>query len=253
MDMRSTRIFVVDDEPDVTDLLGQMLDALGFGERACTNDATAAWQELVAFGPDVAIVDIVLGSNLCGLDLCRHIRANPELSGIGILVLSGCVARGAAEAEIFVAGADNFMRKAELTPVVLQAKIQAILRRRQPTRGICVGPLRIVGLGRRVELEGVPVPLSTTELSIISVFASRPFEVIPPHELLRGKRAGHLLKWHVHNIRQKFGAHAGLLQTVRGSGYRLVGKPQAAHGGEPGLALEPRPLPAPPRERRRPG
>lgn len=103
-----TQVLVVEDDPDIRDMVALRLQAAGFRVTVAP-DARAALSVARRQRPDVVVLDVQLpGMN--GLDFCRELRADANLAGIGILVATASVGE-ANVAAAFEAGADDFVAK----------------------------------------------------------------------------------------------------------------------------------------------
>jgi DNA-binding response OmpR family regulator len=135
---------------------------------------------------------------------------------------------GSDEGEIvglLAAGADDVLA-GPLRTTEIAARVAALLRRRERVR-LEIGPLAIDRGARTVTLGGVPLVLRRREYEVLAVLAEEPGRVFTKSELLRaiwgGPAAGQTraLDVQVARLRRRLGAHAGLLVTVWGVGYRL--------------------------------
>lgn len=83
---RAKRILIVDDEPDVTELVGYQLRAKGFSVEAL-NDPTQSIAKIRAFQPDLIILDVMM-PNISGIQICRMLRADPKSKAIPVVFLT---------------------------------------------------------------------------------------------------------------------------------------------------------------------
>lgn len=132
------------------------------------------------------------------------------------------------------AGADDFVVKPYDVHELL-ARIEAVTRRSRPMRPesdarvlLLEGSLEIDLVARQVLVDGTPIELTRKEFDIIAVLARYPGVAVPKERLIREvwntdwRGFGHSLEVHVGAIRKKTGSR-GVIETVRGVGYRLVG------------------------------
>src|SRR3954471_7339663 len=159
----STRILIVEDDPDIADLVARYLDKAGFvTERAANGrDALTA---LAARPPDLMVLDLML-PHVDGLEVCRQVRANPQSAAIPIIMLTA----RAEESERIVGlelGADASLAK-PFSPNELVARVRALLRRAQratlPTRTLAYGPIALDPERHVVSSEGRDVTLTAKE------------------------------------------------------------------------------------------
>ncbi|MQX38078.1 response regulator [Roseospira navarrensis] len=244
------RILVVDDTPDIRDLLGRYLDQYGFAVETAA-DAQAARHALADNGrPDLMILDLMMPGE-DGLSLCRALRADPATADLPIVMLTAM----GEETDRVVGlelGADDYVPK-PFNPRELLARVRAVLRRAAPAStgsdsGAAdppaltprlgeAGRVRfdrwILDLGRR-ELEGpdgVGVALSSGEFSMLRAFVEHPQRVLTRDQLLdlaRGHNAAvtdRSMDTQVSRLRRKIEADPKdptLLKTVWGGGYVLA-------------------------------
>ncbi len=222
---RPARVLVVDDDEDVTNMLRR---ALSFEGHAVTTarDGNDGLRKGLEFAPDVVVLDVMM-PGIDGVEVCRRLRAgDPRLS---ILMLT---ARD-TEADQVVgldAGADDYLVK-PFTLDVLNARLRALLRRREPSEIeiLRFGDL-VLDTGTRSARRGArEVALTTTEYELLLQFMRHPRQVLEKEQLTEkvwGYDFGgnyNVLEVYVRYLRQKLEA-AGeprLIHTLRGSGYVL--------------------------------
>lgn len=131
-----TQVLVVEDDPDIRNMMAHRLQTAGF-HVTVVPDASAALSVARRDRPDVVVLDVQLpGMN--GLDFCRQVRADAELAGIGIVVATASVGEANVTAA-FDAGADDFVAK----PFSLAALLGRVRSLARPD------PTEPVGGGRR--------------------------------------------------------------------------------------------------------
>ncbi|MFH0946979.1 MAG: response regulator [Planctomycetota bacterium] len=106
---RGRRILIVDDEESILAMLTEFFGGLGLMDVDTAINGYEAGTKTVSFKPDLLLIDYNLG-DLTGLDVARTVRANPELSGMKILCMSGYVGDSDV-ARILEGGVDDFIRK----------------------------------------------------------------------------------------------------------------------------------------------
>jgi two-component system alkaline phosphatase synthesis response regulator PhoP len=178
---------------------------------------------------------LVVGSTLedmSGLAFCRRVRESEGGARVLVLVVS-CWSDEMDRILAFESGADDFSQD-PFFPRELASRVQALLRRGRRPQGveeegeICVGALRIDSRKALVEVEGKPVSLTWREFELLRLLAQERGRVVRRGELiglLIGRPDGaspRLIDTHVKSIRRKLGVGAGLIETVRGVGYRLA-------------------------------
>lgn len=223
----STRVLVVDDEPAIRDFLALGLKYEGFAV-ALAEDGPTALRQVREFHPDVVILDVMLpGAD--GWEVCRHLRANPEL------VVIFLTARDEASDRIkgLELGADDYVVKPfSFQELVLRLRLR--LQRRKPgpagsaTRRI--GDLELDAAARRVQKAGQPIALSPREYELLALLMAHPNQVLSKQQILDAVWGidyfgdDNVVEVYIRYLREKLGDQAHLLiQTVRGAGYRLEG------------------------------
>lgn len=229
------RILIVDDDPELRELLRGYLGGNGFAVDVA-EDGAAMRRQTVAAMPDLVILDLMLPGE-DGLALCRELRAAPATTAMPILMLT---ARGEDTDRIvgLEMGADDYLPK-PFNPRELLARIRSILRRagENAVRGLPARALTFAGwtldLGARhlVGADGVVVPLSNGEFKLLRAFAENPFRVLSRDQLmdaLAGREAGPFdrsVDVMVHRLRRRLDDEARepqLIKTVRSEGYMLA-------------------------------
>lgn len=224
------RILVLDDEPDVTELLEYKLEQEGYRVEVL-NDPLEFVAKVRDYEPDLMVLDIMM-PELNGLQLCRIARSDPSMKDIPIIFLT---ARGEAEDRVkgLETGADDYLSKPFNTKELL-LRIANILNRGGPS----VEPsgqsrIEIAGVVIDEELhqltvDGVPVVLTATEFRLLKLLMERKGRVQSREHLLVNvwhydtDIETRTVDTHVRRVREKLGPYAHLIETVRGVGYRAV-------------------------------
>ncbi|GAA3236551.1 response regulator transcription factor [Nonomuraea helvata] len=221
------RVLVVDDEPDLLEVLDRTLCQEGWQVRAVAS-GSAAVQEAERFAPDAAILDIML-PDLNGLELMRRLRERaPELC---VLFLT---ARDAVEDRIegITAGGDDYVTKPFSLEEVL-ARLHGLLRRAGMARQgdgdrLVVGDLSMDEEAREVTRGGTLIDLTPTEFELLRLLMYNPRRVLTKAQILDdvwsydfGGQA-HVVELYISYLRKKIDAgRRPLIHTVRGVGYVL--------------------------------
>ncbi|MCX5386993.1 response regulator transcription factor [Streptomyces sp. NBC_00083] len=230
-DGEPVRVLVVDDEPDVTDVLAGVMGGEGWQVRTAA-DGASALEAARAFRPDAVVLDWML-PDLDGLQVLRALRR--ETPHVCVLFLT---ARDAVEDRIagITAGGDDYVTKPYSLEEVL-ARLRGLLRRagmtaQAGTDRLTVGDLTMDEEAREVRRAGVAVELSRTEFELLRFLMRNPRRVLSKAQILDrvwaydfGGRA-HVVELYISYLRKKIDAgRTPMIHTVRGVGYVL--KPDA--------------------------
>jgi len=223
-----TVIAVVDDEPDILELVALHLRKAGFSVRSYA----AAAPFLASLGtarPDLVLLDLML-PDADGFDVYRHLRSNAGTAAVPVIMLT---ARGEEVDRILglELGADDYVVK-PFSPKELVARVRAVLRRRtppgHPAPAISVGGiLHIDPEKHAVAVAGEPVELTATEFRILLILAEKPGWVFPREKILDrlwGQEKAvtdRTVDVHIKHIRGKLGPAARFVRNVRGVGYKV--------------------------------
>ena len=226
--MAAKRILVVDDEPDVTDLVAYRLKREGY-EVAVINDPLEIMGKAREFTPDLFVLDIMM-PELDGLKICRMIRADNKLRTVPIIFLT---ARGEVEDRIrgLESGADDYLAKPFDTKE-LSLRIGLILKRISQEGGEVTRRLEVADIVLDDELHTVTVgedalDLTATEFKLLKLLMERKGRVQSRENLLVNvwnydtDTETRTIDTHIRRLREKLGERAGLIETVRGVGYRI--------------------------------
>ncbi len=221
------RALVVEDDPDIVELIDHYLKAEGF-EVEALGDGRQALERLRGGGHDVVILDLQL-PGLDGLSLCAELRRDKRTRSLPVIMLT---ARG-DEADRVVGlevGADDYVVK-PFSPKELVARVRALMRRLERREDeeapIVLGPLEIDGARHTVRWEGQAVHLTAKEFALLVALVEAKGRVLSRQALLEqvwgysyaeGTRT---VDVHVRRLREKLPGIAGRLTTVKSLGYRM--------------------------------
>ncbi len=221
------RALVVEDDPDIVELIDHYLKAEGF-EVEALGDGRQALERLRGGGHDVVILDLQL-PGLDGLSLCAELRRDKRTRSLPVIMLT---ARG-DEADRVVGlevGADDYVVK-PFSPKELVARVRALMRRLERREDeeapIVLGPLEIDGARHTVRWEGQAVHLTAKEFALLVALVEARGRVLSRQALLEqvwgysyaeGTRT---VDVHVRRLREKLPGIAGRLTTVKSLGYRM--------------------------------
>ncbi len=227
--MNAARLVVVEDDPDLLDVLRESLSREGY-EVLTAGDGLEGLALIRESRPDLVCLDVMM-PGMDGIEVCRALRADPELQGMPILMLT---AKG-EESDVVLGlgvGADDYVVK-PARPKELVARVRALLRRRsgeggdQAPKVTTVGVLEIDEDRFEVRVAGERVSFTPMEFYLLQAMALKPGRVFRRTELLDKAAGGSFadertVDAHVRSIRQKLGDQCSILETVRGRGYRVM-------------------------------
>ncbi|MBI1990264.1 MAG: phosphate regulon transcriptional regulator PhoB [Betaproteobacteria bacterium] len=226
----SSDILVVEDEPAIQELIAVNLEHAGHRvQRAHTAaEADAMIREV---RPDVIVLDWML-PDIAGTALARRLRSDTRSKDIPIIMLTAR-AQERDKVEGLESGADDYVTK-PFSPKELLARIKAVLRRRAPQLTddtIEIEGLQLDPAAHRVSGRGNELQLGPTEFKLLHFFMTHPERVYSRVQLLDHVWGDHVfveertVDVHIRRLRQALEptGHDRLIETVRGSGYRLHG------------------------------
>lgn len=223
--MAKEKILLVDDEPDILEIVGYNLKKEGYKVFTATNGRDAI-EVALSKNPDLIILDVMM-PEMDGMETCYQMRNNPVLKDTLITFLT---ARGEDYSQIagFDAGADDYITK-PVKPRVLISKIKAILRRNKnqisPTqeeaiRGIMVDRERYL-----IVKDGKEINLPKKEFELLSLLMSKPGRVYTREVIMNNIWGGEVvvgdrtIDVHIRKLREKLGDD--YIKTVKGVGYKF--------------------------------
>jgi two-component system phosphate regulon response regulator PhoB len=227
------RVLVVDDEEDIRRLVSFNLAEAGFEvETVDTGEAA-----MVAAGrspPSVLVLDLML-PDVSGMEVCRRMRADPELADAAILMLT---ARGDEYDRVlgFEVGADDYVVKPfSVRELVMRVKGLAVrARERKLARGARDEGKRLSWKGleidparHRVTIDGAELALRPLEYKLLAIFLEHAGKVYSRTDLLSEvwgispETNTRTVDTHVRRLRERLGAYSEAIETVHGFGYRL--------------------------------
>jgi DNA-binding response OmpR family regulator len=225
----STRVLVVEDDPDISELVARYLERAGYTTTRVTSGRDAL-DAVRAKAPDLIVLDVML-PHVDGLEVCRILRSNEHTATIPIIMLTA----RAEESERIVGlemGADDYLAK-PFSPNELVARVRALLRRVQrqeapSTRPLSLGALVVDPDRHTVSLDGRDVALTAKEFLLLTYLLQHRGRVLSRDVLLeevwgyRYTGGTRTVDVHVRRLREKVPPLAEALVTVKQFGYKLV-------------------------------
>lgn len=222
------RILVVDDEPDVTELVSYKLRREGY-DVAVINDPLEILGKAREFNPDLFVLDIMM-PELDGLKICRMIRADSKLNSVPIIFLT---ARGEVEDRIkgLESGADDYLAKPFDTKE-LALRIGLIFKRMSKEEAGEGKRLQVADIVldeelHEVRVKGELIDLTATEFKLLKLLMQRKGRVQSRENLLVNvwnydtDTETRTIDTHIRRLREKLNERSNLIETVRGVGYRI--------------------------------
>ena len=226
----SNRILIVDDEPDVTELLRYKLEQEG---HLCqiVNNPLSFVSVAREFNPNLILLDIMM-PELNGLQLCKMVRSDPKMNDVPIIFLT---ARGEVEDRIkgLESGGDDYVAKPFNTKELL-LRVEKILNRSQSSESVNnMNRIQIAGVViddsiHQLTVDDEEVILTATEFRLLKLLMSRKNRVQTRENLLINvwnydtDIETRTVDTHVRRVREKLGPYANIIETIRGIGYKAV-------------------------------
>ncbi|KAB2912434.1 MAG: phosphate regulon transcriptional regulatory protein PhoB [Dechloromonas sp.] len=231
----SARILIVEDEPAVSELITVNLRHAGFSVDAAS-DAEMAWRMLRQDRPEVVLLDWML-PGMSGFQLIRHMRADQRCREVPVIMLTARVEEVDKIAALD-AGADDYVTK-PFSPRELVARVRAVLRRRDVQsvdEGVELGGLRLMPQTRKALVGDAAISLGPTEFRLLHFLMTHAERVHSRGQLLdyvwggRSHIEERTVDVHIRRLRSVLEDHEldGMVQTVRGLGYRFSTGPADA-------------------------
>jgi len=226
MKKKDIRILLVDDEPDILEIVGYNLTNEGY-EVYTANNGLKAITAAKKYLPHLIILDVMM-PEMDGIEACEKIRNIPELSETVITFLT---ARGEDYSQVagFEAGADDYITK-PIKPKLLVSKVKSLLRRFKEIpnedSNIDLGNLIINREEYKITIDNREIVLPRKEFELLSLLASKPGKVFKREDILElvwGNEVivgGRTIDVHIRKLREKIGDDR--FKTFKGVGYKFV-------------------------------
>src|SRR5690606_4056562 len=226
MKKKDIKILLVDDEPDILEIVGYNLTAEGYQVVTAENGLEAVKKAKKEM-PHLIILDVMM-PEMDGIEACEQIRKMPDLQDTIVTFLT---ARGEDYSQVagFEAGADDYITK-PIKPKVLVSKVKAILRRlkdEEVSESVFkIGPLTINRDEYKIVLKGEEIILPRKEFELLFLLASKLGQGLKREEILDkvwGNEVvvgGRTIDVHIRKLREKIGDKS--FKTVKGVGYKFV-------------------------------
>ncbi|MDB5009826.1 MAG: response regulator [Mucilaginibacter sp.] len=222
------KILIVDDEPDILELIEYNLKKEGYQVFLARNGQEAVTEAKRSL-PDLIVLDIMM-PKMDGIEACRIMRTMPEFKNTFMVFLT---ARSEEYSEIagFNVGADDYIAK-PIKPRALVSRINAILRRNAPAEDVVdnkleIGDLIIDREAYLVYKSGEKVVLAKKEFELLYLLAAKPGKVYTREVILKNiwedsvVVTNRTIDVHIRKLREKLGDD--IVATVKGVGYKFEG------------------------------
>ena len=219
------KILLVDDDPDILELLTYNLEKEGFNVKSAQNGIKGV-EKAKSYIPDLILMDIMMPQQ-DGVETCRHIRNIPELKNVYIIFLT---ARSEEYSEVaaFESGADDYITK-PIKPRALISRIKALFRREvqknKEQNQIEIDRLKIDKSSYTVTIDGEIINLPKKEFELLFYLAKNPGTVYSRDELLQSIWGtdvyvlARTVDVHIRKVREKIGED--YIVTIKGVGYKF--------------------------------
>lgn len=225
MKKREIKILLVDDEPDILEIVGYNLSQEGY-QVVTANNGKEAVAKAKKEIPHLIIMDVMM-PEMDGIEACESIRKMPELENTIITFLT---ARSEDYSQLagFDAGADDYISK-PIKPKILVSKVKALLRRlkekEEKSDVLNVNGIEINREEYKIVKEGKEIILPRKEFELFYLLASKPGKVFKRDEILDkvwGNEVivgGRTIDVHIRKLREKIGDD--FFKTIKGVGYKI--------------------------------
>ena len=228
--MSRKKIVIVEDEPDILEVLSYNLKREGFDVLTAA-DGTAGIALIRREIPDLVLLDLML-PGMDGIEICGAIKKEPQTQNCLIIMVT---AKG-EESDIVLGlgvGADDYIAK-PFSPRELVARVKAVMRRgvmveRTETEALIqLGELTIDTVKYKVMVKGAEIKLTASEFKLLHFLASYPGRVFSREQLLSKALGDDVvivdrnIDVHIRGIRKKLEMEPPLIETIRGVGYRMT-------------------------------
>ena len=226
--MAKKLILAIDDEKDILKLVQYNLEREGH-QVLCSKTGEEGLETARLKKPDLIILDLML-PGMDGLEVCKLLRSNKETKNIPILMLTAKTSEVDQILGLELGAADYVSKPFSVK--VLSARVKNIFRnqesKKEGSATLRVGELTIDRDRHSFTVKGKPVSLTKLEFQILWFLMENRGKVFSREQLLNGVWEGEAfvvdrtVDVHMKSIRQKLGKCRGLIETVRGSGYRFI-------------------------------
>lgn len=226
MKAKDITILLVDDEPDILDIISYNLKAEGYKVKTASSGREGV-EKAKKVRPDLILLDVMM-PEMDGIEACEQIRKTP---GLEHTIIAFLTARSEDYSQVagFEVGADDYIAK-PVKPKVLTSRLKALLRRRplEPATSeerTTLGDMVIDIERYHIEIKGKVVELPRKEFELLGLLASKPGKVFTRDEIMDriwGTQVivgGRTIDVHIRKLREKIGDER--IKTIKGVGYKF--------------------------------
>jgi len=226
MKAKDITILLVDDEPDILDIISYNLKAEGYKVKTASSGREGV-EKAKKVRPDLILLDVMM-PEMDGIEACEQIRKTP---GLEHTIIAFLTARSEDYSQVagFEVGADDYITK-PVKPKVLTSRLKALLRRRplKPAKSeerTTLGDMVIDIERYHIEIKGKVVDLPRKEFELLGLLASKPGKVFTRDEIMDriwGTQVivgGRTIDVHIRKLREKIGDER--IKTIKGVGYKF--------------------------------
>jgi len=226
MKAKDITILLVDDEPDILDIISYNLKAEGYKVKTASSGREGV-EKAKKVRPDLILLDVMM-PEMDGIEACEQIRKTP---GLEHTIIAFLTARGEDYSQVagFEVGADDYIAK-PVKPKVLTSRLKALLRRRplEPATSeerTTLGDMVIDIERYHIEIKGKVLDLPRKEFELLGLLASKPGKVFTRDEIMDriwGTQVivgGRTIDVHIRKLREKIGDER--IKTIKGVGYKF--------------------------------
>ena len=223
MDASLKKVLIVDDEPDILEIISYNLIKEGY-EISTAKNGSEALEIAADFKPDLVILDIMM-PRMNGIDVCKILRSKSEYNNTLIIFLTA-LSDELSTIKGLETGADDYVTK-PISPKVLVSRVNAIFRRIHKEEGkiLRLGAMIIDPEKFMVTLNGEDVVLAKKEFELLYLLASKPGKVYTREVILKSiwedsvVVTNRTIDVHIRKVREKLGED--YISTVKGVGYKF--------------------------------
>ena len=228
MPKKTAVIHIIEDEPDIVDLLEFHLTKKGYNTSS-SRDGEMGLEYCRKYTPDLLLLDLML-PGIKGLDVCKLLKTETTTESIPIIMVTAL----GQESDIVKglnSGADDYVIK-PFNVTILMARISAVLRRSKEgivdfDKDLLIKEIKIQPRTRTVSIGNFKLDLTFTEFQLLYLLASHPGWVFTRYQIIDKIRGDNYpvtdrsVDFQIVGLRKKLGEYGKLIETIRGVGYRF--------------------------------